>query len=66
MSAPQDAATAAARFGQPVEWGEYHARTHVCVDGRNYYSSATSGCLVTDPEMEQTARYFMRTRETRA
>lgn len=55
--ASQDATTAAARFGQPIEWARYHASTahHVCLDGRQYRGS----CLVTDPEMDQVARNIL-------
>ena len=50
------AADASARFGLPVEWGHYHTKWHICVDGRNY---SGNGCLVTDPTMERAARMFM-------
>lgn len=54
--ATQDAATAAARFGQPTEWARYHSGDHhVCLDGRQYRGS----CLVTDPAMEQVARNIL-------
>jgi hypothetical protein len=48
---------AAARFEMPAEWGRYHTRWHICVDGRNYSGQPT--CLVTDPAVERVARYFM-------
>lgn len=57
MTHPDDPSVAvAARFGQAPEWGRYHTTgRHVCVDGRWY----NADCLVTDPDFERTARYFM-------
>lgn len=43
------------RFEMPLRWAQCHAHSHICVDGRTY----SADCLVTDPEMDEIARWFI-------